>query len=139
MLNGCCFSHPAWKSCPVALAGEQLWALSQAWPWLEMEHLLPESPGVCLPSITWQNLPTRLQEMQVENCSPELSPGLTGSGKASMDSSAELLPSFAGMFTGTSSYQPKFAFMIVGQKERRTEGERQLYLQIKDKFKNCDS
>lgn len=40
LLNGCCSSHPAWKSCPVALAGEQLWALSQAWPWLEIEHLL---------------------------------------------------------------------------------------------------
>lgn len=98
--------------------------------------LLLESPGVCSPSITWENLPTRLQEMQVENCSPELS---SGSGKGSMDSTGELLPSLAGMFAGSSSYQPKSAFMVAGQKERRTEGERQLYLQLKDKFKNWQS
>lgn len=80
--------------------------------------LLPESPGVCSPSITWQIFPTRQQEMQVENCSPELSPGFTGSGKGSMDSSGETLVSLAGMFTGTCSYQPKSAFMVAGQKER---------------------
>lgn len=50
LLNGCCSSHPARKSCPVALVGEQLWALSQAWPWLEMEHLFQLL-------VSFQNLP----------------------------------------------------------------------------------
>lgn len=132
------------KELPVALAGEQLWALSQTWPWLKVEHLLqllvsfqnllgfshPLSPG--------RFCPPELQEMQVENCSPELSPGLTGCGKGSMGSSVELLPSLAGMFTGTCSYQPRSAFTAAGQKER-TEGERQPYLKVKDNFINCGS
>lgn len=77
--------------------------------------LLPESPGLCSPSVTWQILPTRLQEMQVENCSPELSPGLAGSGKGSMDSSGELLPSLGPALTSPNL----LSWLQVRKKEQR--------------------
>lgn len=136
LLNGCCSSHPVCKSCPVALAGEQLWAeLGLGWRW--SIYFSFWSPS----RISWALLTlchlADFAHQAARNAGGELftwaQPWVNwewGEGHGQQWGTAAI--------TGTCSYQPKSAVMVAGQKER-TEGERHLYLQVKDNFKNSGS
>lgn len=87
-------SHPPWG---LRVDWGTAWSMSlcRTWHWLEMEHLLQllVSPRLRSPSITRQILLTRLQETQVEDCSPDAQNpalGKPGSGKGSAGSSGKL-------------------------------------------------
>lgn len=138
MLNEClCSSHPPRKSCPIALVEGRLGSscglrarLCLGWKWSISSSFWspPRSRWLSSLSITWQILLTRLQEMQVEDCSPDAqSPALgkLGGGRGIMGSSGELPPSPAEVcwLGGALSSPNLLSWLQVRKKEKQTKKE----------------
>lgn len=79
--------------------------------------LLPESAGVCSPSITWQILSARLQEMQVENCSAL---GYLGVGKGAWTAVGSCCHPLQGCSLAPALTSPNLlSWLQVKKKEKR--------------------